>query len=154
FPSHAVKMRLLFPWPVTASGPCPPTTRASWPNGSPKFFPMKNKQSRIQNSTPTHPAREREVAAARRELEELGKKKPIYAPFSIQSVIALAAPRKPSIQRPTSDVITQLRKCAQELLNRAFAGDADAMKEFCLFAHNLIRQLTFLSKEKQTEISK
>jgi len=116
---------------------------------------MKNKQHAKKNtSTETKPSREQEVAAARRELEKLMKQKGCYAPFSIQSVTALANLRKSSTQRLTPDIIAQLRKCAQELLNRAFAGDADAMKEFCWFAHNLIRQLTFLSEKKQKEITK
>jgi len=127
---------------------------ASCPNARSKFFPMKTRQPATTNAnTQTEPSRERAVAAARRKLERLLEQKPCYAPFSIQSVTALANPRKPSTQRPTSDVISQLRECAQELLNRAFAGDSDAMKQFCWFAHNLIRQLTHLSQKKRREIS-
>jgi hypothetical protein len=111
-----------------------------------------SKQSTTGKITPGDSAREREAAAAGRELEKLMAQKPCYVPFSIQSVTALASPPKLGTERSTSDVITELRKSAHELLNRASAGEPDAMKEFCWFAHNVIRQLTALAEKKQMEI--
>jgi hypothetical protein len=100
------------------------------------------------------PSREQQVAAARRELEKRMKEKGCYAPFSLQAIIESATPRKPSARPPTGKLVTRLRKNAQELLNRSLAGQPDAMKEFCRFAHNLIQQLAHLSESKQEEVRK
>jgi hypothetical protein len=115
---------------------------------------MKERQaaSRASNATQKDSSRERAVAAARQELERLMEQTPCYTPFSLRVIIDSATP-KPSAQPSTPDLVARLRKDAQELLNRAFAGQSDAAKEFCWFAHNLIRQLTNLSEKKQPEMS-
>jgi hypothetical protein len=107
-------------------------------NSGQKFLQMKKRQS---------------PGATRRELERLMAKKRCYAPFSFNAIVDLANPRKPSTRPLTPDLVTKLRKHSQELLNRALAGQPDALNEFCRFAHNLIRQLRNLSKKKQREIS-
>jgi hypothetical protein len=80
------------------------------------------------------------------------KEKGCYAPFSLQVIIGSATPRKPSPRPPTGKLVTRLRKNAQELLTRSLAGQPDAMKEFCRFAHNLTRQLAHLSESKEEEV--
>ena len=122
-----------------------PHTPGRWLNGGPKFVPMKNKKSTKGDKTA--------VTNTAKELRELMEQKPCYTPFSLEAIIDAGTPKKPSMQSQTSDLVARLRTNAQELLNRAFAGEPDAIKEFCWFAHNLIRQLTYLSEKKQKEIS-
>jgi hypothetical protein len=114
---------------------------------------MKNRQpARTNASTQREQFREQQVAAARRELEKRMKEKGCYAPFSLQAIIESANPQKPSARPPTEKLVRQLRKNARELLNRSLAGQPDAMKEFCRFAHNLTRQLAHLSESTPEQV--
>jgi len=108
--------------------------------------------SRVRNATQKDSSRERAVAAARQELERLMEQKPCFTPFFVGAIGGCAAPKTPSAE-PLADLTTRLRGDAQELLNRAFAGQPDVARKFCWFAHNLVRQLTNLSGKKQPEVS-